>query len=169
MARILIAEDDPMVRRTITKGLAPLQHDLLFVSDGIHAMDILRCNPCFDLLITDISMPLLDGRQLVSTIAHDKSLCDLPVLIMSGVVGVNEISDLLGWAGLLGRGRPAAAGSGPLPTRKRLARGRFRPIVRRWPRADARRRTPRGKSRHVDPTPRAVRRPRCPGRLAPRA
>lgn len=95
MARILIAEDDPMVRRTITKGLAPLQHDLLFVSDGIHAMDILRCNPCFDLLITDISMPLLDGRQLVSTIAHDKALCDLPVLIMSGVVGVNEISDLL--------------------------------------------------------------------------
>jgi CheY-like chemotaxis protein len=95
MARILIAEDDPMVRRTITKGLAPLQHDLLFVSDGIHAVDILRCNPCFDLLITDISMPLLDGRQLVGTIAHDKSLCDLPVLIMSGVVGVNEISDLL--------------------------------------------------------------------------
>ena len=95
MARILIAEDDPMVRRTITKGLAPLQHELLFVSDGIHAIDILRCNPCFDLLITDISMPLLDGRQLVSTIAHDKALCDLPVLIMSGVVGVNEISDLL--------------------------------------------------------------------------
>ena len=95
MARILIAEDDPMVRRTITKGLAPLQHDLLFVSDGIHAMDILRCNPGFDLLITDISMPLLDGRQLVGTIAHDKALCDLPVLIMSGVVGVNEISDLL--------------------------------------------------------------------------
>ena len=95
MARILIAEDDPMVRRTIAKGLAPLQHDLLFVSDGIHAVDVMRCNPGFDLLITDISMPLLDGRQLVGTIAHDKTLCQIPVLIMSGVVGVRDISDLL--------------------------------------------------------------------------
>ena len=95
MARILIAEDDPMVRRTIAKGLATLRHDLLFVSDGIHAVDILRCNPGFDLLITDLSMPLLDGRQLVGTIAHDKTLGQIPVLIMSGVVGVRDIADLL--------------------------------------------------------------------------
>ena len=49
MARILIAEDDPMVRRSIAKGLAELQHDLLFVSDGIHAIDVLRCNDGIDL------------------------------------------------------------------------------------------------------------------------
>ncbi len=95
MSRILVAEDDPMVRRLIAKSLAPLKHELLFVSDGIHAIDILRCNEGFDLLITDISMPLLDGRQLVSTIAHDKCLHGLPILIMSGVVGVRDIADLL--------------------------------------------------------------------------
>ncbi|MBK8164523.1 MAG: response regulator [bacterium] len=95
MARILIADDDPMVRRTIAKGLATLRHDLLFVSDGIHAIDLLRCNAGFDLLITDISMPLLDGRQLVGTLAHDPSLGGIPVLIMSGVVGVRDIADLL--------------------------------------------------------------------------
>lgn len=95
MARILIAEDDPMVRLTIAKGLATLRHDLLFVSDGIHAIDVLRCNPGFDLLISDISMPLLDGRQLVGTLARDPSLGGIPVLIMSGVVGVRDIADLL--------------------------------------------------------------------------
>lgn len=95
MARILIAEDDPMVRRAIAKGLATLRHDLLFVSDGIHAVDVLRCNPGFDLLITDISMPLLDGRQLVGTISRDPTLGGIPVLIMSGVVGVRDIADLL--------------------------------------------------------------------------
>ncbi len=95
MARILIAEDDPMVRRSIAKGLAQLQHDLLFVSDGIHAIDVLRCNDGIDLLITDISMPLLDGRQLVSTVMHDKELRNVPVLIMSGVVSVHEIADLI--------------------------------------------------------------------------
>ncbi|MBM4130123.1 response regulator [bacterium] len=95
MARILIAEDDPAVRRSIAKGLATLRHELLFVSDGIHAIDILRCNPGFDLVVTDISMPLLDGRQLVGTLARDPSLGDLPVLIMSGVVGARDVADLL--------------------------------------------------------------------------
>ena len=33
-----------------------------FASDGIHALDALRCNKDFDLMITDISMPVLDGR-----------------------------------------------------------------------------------------------------------
>lgn len=95
MATILVAEDDPTVRKAIARGLAPLKHDLLFVSDGIHAIDVLRCNEGIDLLVTDISMPLLDGRQLVSTIMHDKALKGVPVLIMSGVVSVGEIADLL--------------------------------------------------------------------------
>lgn len=95
MARILIAEDDPAVRLAIARGLAPLKHELLFVSDGIHAIDVLRCNEGIDLLISDISMPLLDGRQLVSTVMHDKALKQMPVLIMSGVVSVGEIADLL--------------------------------------------------------------------------
>ncbi len=95
MSRILIAEDDPTVRKAIARALAPLRHDLLFVSDGIHAIDVLRCNEGIDLLISDISMPLLDGRQLVSTVMHDKVLRQVPVLIMSGVVSVGEIADLL--------------------------------------------------------------------------
>jgi CheY-like chemotaxis protein len=95
MAKILIVEDDPVMRRLLAKALEPLGLDLHHCSDGIHALDALRCNDCFDLIITDISMPVLDGRQLVSTLVHDKNLPNIPVLIMSGVVGVNEIADLL--------------------------------------------------------------------------
>jgi len=95
MARILAVDDDPVMRSVIAKALAPLGHDVHFASDGIHAMDAMRCNLDFDLLITDISMPVLDGRQLIATIMNDKSMPRIPILITSGVVGVNEIADLL--------------------------------------------------------------------------
>lgn len=95
MIRILAVDDDPVMRSVIAKALEPLNYEIHFASDGIHALDALRCNPDYDLLITDISMPVLDGRQLIATMAHDKSLTKIPILITSGVVGVNEIADLL--------------------------------------------------------------------------
>lgn len=95
MAKILIVEDDPVMRDLLAMALEPLGAELHRCSDGIHALDALRCNEDFDLIITDISMPVLDGRQLISTLAQDETLPNLPILIMSGVVGVNEIADLL--------------------------------------------------------------------------
>lgn len=95
MAKILIVDDDPVMRRLLGQALEPLGCDLHCCSDGIHALDTLRCNKGFDLILTDISMPVLDGRQLIRAIIEDRNLPNVPVLIMSGVVGVNEIADLL--------------------------------------------------------------------------
>ncbi len=95
MSKILIVDDDPVMRKLLAKAVAPLNMNVYFASDGIHALDAVRCNKDFDLLITDISMPVLDGRQLITTIKNDPSLADIPVLIMSGVVGMSEIADLL--------------------------------------------------------------------------
>jgi CheY-like chemotaxis protein len=95
MSRILVVDDDPVMRTVIARALESLNCDLHLASDGIHALDAIRCNRNFDLLITDISMPVLDGRQLIATLKHDKSLPQIPILITSGVVGVHEIADLL--------------------------------------------------------------------------
>jgi CheY-like chemotaxis protein len=40
-------------------------------------------------------MPVLDGRQLIAALHQDRDLPRVPILITSGVVGVNEIADLL--------------------------------------------------------------------------
>lgn len=109
MPRILVVDDDPVMRTVITRALEPLQCDLHLASDGIHALDALRCNQNFDLLITDISMPVLDGRQLIATLKHDKSLPRIPVLITSGVVGVHEIADLLDIGATMFVPKPIAA------------------------------------------------------------
>ncbi len=95
MIRILAVDDDPVMRSVIAKALESLNYEIHFASDGIHALDAMRCNQNFSLLITDISMPVLDGRQLISTLVNDKSLPKIPILITSGVVGVNDIADLL--------------------------------------------------------------------------
>jgi len=95
MLKILIVDDDPVMRKLLAKAVAPLDLVSFFASDGIHALDALRCNSDFDLMITDISMPVLDGRQLINTVKADPKLKEIPILIMSGVVGMSEIADLL--------------------------------------------------------------------------
>ena len=50
MLKILIVDDDPVVRKLLAKAVSPLDVVSHFASDGIHALDALRCNHDFDLL-----------------------------------------------------------------------------------------------------------------------
>jgi len=98
---ILIAEDDPTSRRLFARALEPIDAELHFCSDGLHALDALRCNGNFDLLITDVRMPVLDGRQLVTAVLADEDLNAIPILVTSGIVSGRDITDLL-HAGVVG-------------------------------------------------------------------
>lgn len=51
-------------------------------SDGLHALNLLRKNK-YDLVITDLHMPKLDGKGLLQEIRSQKNLCYLPVLMVS--------------------------------------------------------------------------------------
>ncbi len=81
MARILIAEDDLAVQNFVARALTHRGHAVAAVSDGVQALDSLTKKP-FDLLITDIVMPGLDGIGLALKVARDHP--SLPVLLMSG-------------------------------------------------------------------------------------
>ena len=95
MGRILVTDDDTATLRIIAKTIDTLDVPYHLCSDGLHALDALRSNGDFDLLVTDISMPVMDGRQLIETIRSDPMMSELPIIIMSGVVSIREISDLL--------------------------------------------------------------------------
>ena len=58
--RILIAEDDKAVREFIGRALRLAGHEVASVNDGLAALEALRAKP-YDLLISDIMMPGLDG------------------------------------------------------------------------------------------------------------
>jgi two-component system, cell cycle response regulator CpdR len=80
-ARILVAEDDPSVRSFVLRALTLRGHDVTTVSDGLQALEVLGAD-AFDLLITDIVMPGLDGIALALRVGRDYP--DLPILMMTG-------------------------------------------------------------------------------------
>lgn len=74
MARILLAEDDDSLRSFLTLNLKRAGHEVVACEDGDSAWDALS-DQIFDLLLTDIVMPGLDGIELARRAAeHDPSM-----------------------------------------------------------------------------------------------
>jgi CheY-like chemotaxis protein len=98
MARILLVEDDPLVRETLQRALAAAGHDLQVAVDGREALTLLE-QSAYDLLITDIIMPDTDG---IETIIHARRTHPaMPLIAISGGGRVGA-SDFLGAARKLG-------------------------------------------------------------------
>ncbi|CAN5760959.1 hypothetical protein BH23GEM8_BH23GEM8_08060 [soil metagenome] len=82
-ATILIVEDNPGVRSTVVKVLMRRGFGVLEASDGREALRIADGYPSnIDLLLTDVMMPHMDGRELVESLR--KSRPEMRVLFMSG-------------------------------------------------------------------------------------
>jgi CheY-like chemotaxis protein len=89
MARILIAEDEEALREMCARGLTMVGHDVETACDGSEALDILqREGGRFDLLLTDIRMPIMDGIALALASARD--FPDLVILLMTGYADQRE-------------------------------------------------------------------------------
>ena len=81
--RILLVEDDELVRTHVGRQLQDLGYSVVDVDSGIEALEILKQDKAFDLLFTDIVMSGgMNGRQLSEEAA--KLVPELPVLFMSG-------------------------------------------------------------------------------------
>ena len=80
---VLVVEDDPLVRGIIARELARHGYLVAEAPDGHAAMErITGGKEPFDLVITDLAMPRLDGLELAKRIGTVRP--DLPVLLMSG-------------------------------------------------------------------------------------
>ena len=83
MARILIAEDEEPLRTLIKRALAEEGHLVVATADGSEALDVLQSEGSgFDLLLTDIKMPVMDGIALALAVARD--FPKVPILLMTG-------------------------------------------------------------------------------------
>ena len=81
MARILIAEDDAAVRSFVLRALSHRGYEVTGVCDGVEALEVLKSQD-YELLITDIVMPGLDGIALSLKVALERP--ELPILLMTG-------------------------------------------------------------------------------------
>jgi CheY-like chemotaxis protein len=80
--RILIVDDEPALREILAAVLADEGYAVQTAADGRSALDLITTAPP-DLVITDISMPRLDGWGLLAQIRQDDPT--LPVLLISAI------------------------------------------------------------------------------------
>jgi two-component system, cell cycle response regulator CpdR len=89
MARILIAEDEEAVRSFVRRALEIDGHVVSEARDGAEALETLEIEKgAFDLLLTDIRMPLMDGIALA--LAAAPQFPDLVILLMTGYADQRE-------------------------------------------------------------------------------
>ena len=89
MPRVLIADDEASMRALVARAIAMDGHETVTAQDGAEALDILtRERGAFDLLLTDIQMPIMDGIALALSAARD--FPDLTILLMTGFADQRE-------------------------------------------------------------------------------
>jgi two-component system cell cycle response regulator CpdR len=89
MARILIAEDEESIRSLVARALRQDGHEVMTANDGAEALDVLvREKGAFELLLTDIRMPVMDGIALALAAARDRPA--VTILLMTGYADQRE-------------------------------------------------------------------------------
>ena len=89
MPRILIAEDEEALRAMCARGLTMDGHEVMTAADGSEALDVLtREGGRFDLLLTDVRMPIMDGIALALNVARD--FPNVTILLMTGFADQRE-------------------------------------------------------------------------------
>ncbi len=110
MVKVVVAEDDRQVARFIARVMSSMGYFPIICSDGRRALHVLEDNPDTQLLITDVSMPQMDGRALVIELRGRSAFKKLPIIITSGLVRVSEITDLLDIGVTCFLGKPVEVG-----------------------------------------------------------
>ena len=102
MARILLADDDPTTLDLVARTLVADGHEVLRCQDGQEALQQLTSGAKpFDLLLTDVEMPALDGIELARRVAEAKP--GIRILLMSGFSDPKQASPGVPIAGFISK------------------------------------------------------------------
>jgi len=81
--RALIVEDDPAIRRLVEKLLTRRNVDIVTAHDGREAIDHLRDNDDFSVIVLDLMVPEVNGFELIDYIKREEKR--VPVAVVSAV------------------------------------------------------------------------------------
>ncbi len=81
--RALVVEDSPAMRQLIAYALKRIKGlEVAEAEDGVEALKVLS-QERFDILVTDINMPMMDGLKLVSLVRQDERHQHIPIVIIT--------------------------------------------------------------------------------------
>lgn len=82
MSRILIVEDTRLMRDSMVDVLTELDHQVVTAENGAEAVDMIAAGQVFDLIITDIIMPEMDGIEAIMEVQTMSP--ETPIIAISG-------------------------------------------------------------------------------------
>ncbi|MBT6503529.1 MAG: response regulator [Deltaproteobacteria bacterium] len=83
-AKVLLVEDTPMFMAVIREYLESAELDVTTAINGRLALDIMKSKK-FDLILSDIEMPVMDGWELIAAIRNNEKTADLPVIALTSL------------------------------------------------------------------------------------
>ena len=89
--RILLVEDDQMFGEILTKRFMSGGATIIHVASGKEALATLEREKIFDVILLDISLPDMDGLEILSRIRQVPAFNDIPVVIVSNFVQDKDI------------------------------------------------------------------------------
>jgi class 3 adenylate cyclase len=90
-ASLLVVDDNEANRDALSRRLRQHGYGATTAADGLEALTLLPQSN-FDLVLLDVEMPELDGIEMLRQMKADRSLCDIPVVMVSGVDEVESIA-----------------------------------------------------------------------------
>jgi CheY-like chemotaxis protein len=81
--RVLVADDDPVMRHLVTTILKDFEYEAVLANDGREAYRILQTDSQFRAAIFDMTMPFLEGLDLIRYMRSERRLMRIPIMMIS--------------------------------------------------------------------------------------
>ncbi|MDQ1636774.1 MAG: two-component system, chemotaxis family, chemotaxis protein CheY [Pyrinomonadaceae bacterium] len=91
--RVLIADDDPIIRRLLSSAVTSAGYTAVVVDDGRAAFRMLQSDAAFAAALFDMRMPGLNGIDLIRHMRTEKRLQRIPVLLITAEQDLKVMSD----------------------------------------------------------------------------
>lgn len=93
MAKILIVDDEPILRQLFQKVIEHDGHAVLTAANGREALQVMR-EQVPDLIMLDMQMPAMDGTTFLRLIRRHQDWVNIPVVIMSAMANRNDVQNV---------------------------------------------------------------------------
>lgn len=109
MGKVVVCEDDPSIQKLIRAALRSTPHEVRIAADGAAGLALALADPP-DLIVTDVSMPLMDGFALGDAVRSAESLKRIPILFMTASVQPADIEECFRHGATAYLGKPFTMG-----------------------------------------------------------
>ena len=86
---VLVVDDSATVRKFVAASLNMKGFRVVTAADGVEALELMPAEK-FDLIITDLNMPDMDGFEFIRTLRETLEYCDIPIIVLSSMTDLKN-------------------------------------------------------------------------------